>query len=77
MSHNAIIITVCVICGLTVVVHVVLLFYRRWMMDQFGKRHEKTEAKDDEQDQRLVAIEKRLSEGGALYFPRTMKKVGA
>lgn len=64
-----------IICAVTVVVHVVLLFYRCWIMQKLGNRQDKQEQAMDKLDQRIEAVEKRLQEGPALYFPSKLKTV--
>lgn len=63
------------LCAITVVVHVVLLFYRGWIMDRLGNRQDAQEKTLDKHHQRLTAIEKRMQEGGAIYFPHPLTKV--
>lgn len=63
------------LCAITVVVHVVLLFYRGWIMDKLGNRQDAQEKELDKHHQRLTAIEKRMQEGGAIYFPHPLTKV--
>lgn len=63
------------LCAATVVVHVVLLFHRGWIMDKLGRRQDAQEKELDKHHQRLTAIEKRMQEGGAIYFPHPLTKV--
>ena len=64
-----------VLCAVTVCVHVVLLFYRGWIMRKLGDRHDQQSKDMDALGQRIEAIEKRLQEGPALYFPSKLKTV--
>ena len=63
------------LCATTVVVHVVLLFHGDCIMNKLGKRQDRQEKELDKHDQRIAALEKRMQEGGAIYFPHPLTKV--
>jgi len=64
-----------VLVTVVAVVHIVLLFYRGYIMDKLGRKQDDHTKAIDALEQRIKNVEKAMTEGGALYFPHPLTKV--